>query len=108
MFQIIQNRIHKIIHEIYINISSSLKISDFRKIIISSTFFSLALWTERIAVGWRFISETESVSLTILSFAVRQLPLMLFAPFSGTFSDRLPIKKILFTVGIFQFIVIFF
>ena len=107
MFQIIQNKIHKITQEIYINISSTLKISDFRKIIISSTFFSLALWTERIAVGWIFISETESVSLTILSFAVRQLPLMLFAPFSGTFSDRLPIKKILFTVGIFQFIVIF-
>lgn len=108
MINQIKNKFIKGRTDIKNNFLSAILISDFRKILFSTTIFSFAQWTERIAIGWLFISQTESVSLTILSFAIRQLPLMMIAPFSGAFSDRFTIKKILVSVGVFQFIITFF
>ena len=81
---------------------SAISVPEYRKLLFSATVFSVAQWSERLAIGWLFIYQTESVFLTGMSFAVRQIPMMLLAPFAGTVSDRIPIRRILFSVGIAQ------
>ena len=62
---------------------SAISVPEYRKLLFSATVFSVAQWSERLAIGWLFIYQTESVFLTGMSFAVRQIPMMLLAPFAG-------------------------
>ena len=56
---------------------------------------ALAVWTERLAVGWLILTETESVFLTAASFAARQAPGLIAAPLAGAISDRMPRNRLL-------------
>ena len=67
----------------------------FRRVWVTGVLIALAVWTERLAVGWLILTETESVFLTAASFAARQAPGLIAAPLAGAISDRMPRNRLL-------------
>ena len=67
----------------------------FRRVWVAGVLIALAVWAERLAVGWLILTETESVFLTAASFAVRQAPGLIAAPLAGAISDRMPRHRLL-------------
>ncbi len=67
----------------------------FRRVWVSGVLIALAMWAERLAVGWLILTETESVFLTAASFAARQAPGLIAAPIAGAISDRMPRNRLL-------------
>ena len=58
------------------------------------------------AIGWVVLDKTDSVFLAAATFAVRQAPQLVAAPFGGAVADRFSSGRILQTYGIFRFIVL--
>ena len=48
-----------------------------------SIFFALGNWGARLAIGWVVLDKTDSVFLAAATFAVRQAPQMVAAPFGA-------------------------
>ena len=67
----------------------------FRRVWVAGVLIALAVWAERLAVGWLILTETESVFLTAASFAARQAPGLIAAPIAGAISDRMPRNRLL-------------
>ena len=67
----------------------------FRRVWVTGVLIALAAWTERLAVGWLILTETDSVFLTAASFAARQAPGLVAAPLAGAISDRMPRNRLL-------------
>ena len=68
----------------------------------AGVLIALAVWTERLAVGWLILTETDSVFLTAASFAARQAPGLIAAPLAGAISDRLPRHRLLGIAAAFR------
>lgn len=73
----------------------ALEYQAFRRLWAAGLLDSVGTWMERLAVGWFVLSETGSVFLAALSFAVRNAPNMIFGPFGGAIADRFDRPKIL-------------
>ena len=71
-----------------------------------SIFFALGNWGARLAIGWVVLDKTDSVFLAAATFAVRQAPQMVAAPFGGAVADRFSSGRILQIYGIFRFVVL--
>ncbi len=71
-----------------------------------SMFFALGNWGARLAIGWVVLEETGSVFLAAATFAVRQAPQLVAAPFGGAVADRFSRGRILFFYGSFRFIIL--
>ena len=54
--------------------SGAFRYPAFRRVWVTGVLIALAAWTERLAAGWLILTETDSVFLTAVSFAVRQAP----------------------------------
>lgn len=74
----------------------------FRRVWTAGVLIALAVWTERLAVGWLILTETDSVFLTAASFAARQAPGLIAAPLAGAISDRLPRHRLLGIAAAFR------
>lgn len=74
----------------------------FRRVWAAGVLLALAIWTERLAVGWLILTETESVFLTAASFAARQAPGLIAAPLAGAISDRMPRNRLLGIAAAFR------
>ena len=74
----------------------------FRRVWSAGALIALAVWTERLAVGWLILTETESVFLTAASFAARQAPGLIAAPIAGAISDRMPRNRLLGIAGAYR------
>ena len=74
----------------------------FRRVWAAGVLIALAIWTERLAVGWLILTETESVFLTAASFAARQAPGLIAAPLAGAISDRMPRNRLLGIAAAFR------
>ena len=74
----------------------------FRRVWGAGVLIALAIWAERLAVGWLILTETESVFLTAASFAARQAPGLIAAPFAGAISDRMPRNRLLGIAAAFR------
>ena len=74
----------------------------FRRVWVTGTLIALAAWTERLAVGWLILTETDSVLLTAASFAARQAPGLIAAPLAGAISDRMPRHRLLAIAAAFR------
>lgn len=69
---------------------------------VTGVLIALAAWTERLAAGWLILTETDSVFLTAVSFAVRQAPGLIAAPIAGAISDRVPRNRLLAVAAVFR------
>ena len=69
---------------------------------VTGVLIALAAWTERLAAGWLILTETDSVFLTAVSFAVRQAPGLIAAPIAGAISDRVPRNRLLAVAAAFR------
>ena len=74
----------------------------FRRVWAAGVLIALAIWTERLAVGWLILTETDSVFLTAASFAARQAPGLIAAPLAGAISDRMPRHRLLGIAAAFR------
>ena len=74
----------------------------FRRVWAAGALIALAAWTERLAVGWLILTETDSVFLTAASLAARQAPGLIAAPLAGAISDRLPRWRLLGIAAAFR------
>ena len=74
----------------------------FRRVWVTGVLIALAAWTERLAAGWLILTETDSVFLTAVSFAVRQAPGLIAAPIAGALSDRMPRSRLLGIAAAFR------
>ena len=74
----------------------------FRRVWGAGVLIALAIWTERLAVGWLILTETDSVFLTAASFAARQAPGLIAAPLAGAISDRMPRHRLLGIAAAFR------
>lgn len=74
----------------------------FRRVWAAGVLIALAIWTERLAVGWLILTETDSVFLTAASFAARQAPGLIAAPLAGAISDRMPRNRLLGIAAAFR------
>ncbi|MDA1280405.1 MAG: MFS transporter [Chloroflexi bacterium] len=74
----------------------------FRRVWLASVIFSLGNWGERLAIGWVVLAETDSVFLAAATFAVRQAPQLVAAPFGGAVADRFPRGKVLLLSGVYR------
>ena len=64
----------------------------FRRVWVTGTLIALAAWTERLAVGWLILTETDSVLLTAASFAARQAPGLIAAPLVSCLRNSLAVS----------------
>ena len=78
----------------------------YRRVWAMSIFFALGNWGARLAIGWVVLDKTDSVFLAAATFAVRQAPQMVAAPFGGAVADRFSSGRILQIYGIFRFVVL--
>ena len=76
-------------------LTGAFRYPSYRRIWVTGVLIALAAWTERLAVGWLILTETDSVFLTAASFAARQAPGLVAAPLAGAISDRMPRNRLL-------------
>jgi MFS family permease len=69
----------------------------FRRAWLGGILNGVAVWMERLAVGWLVLHETGSVFLAALSFAVRTAPNIAFGPVGGAVADRFERARVLRT-----------
>lgn len=67
----------------------------FRRLWGTAVLAGLANSIERLSVGWLVLEQTNSVWLTALSFALRNLPNLVFGPLGGAAADSLPRSRLL-------------
>ena len=82
--------------------SGAFRYPAFRRVWVTGALIALAAWTERLAAGWLILTETDSVFLTAVSFAVRQAPGLIAAPIAGALSDRMPRSRLLGLAAAFR------
>ena len=82
--------------------SGAFQYPSFRRVWVTGVLIALAAWTERLAAGWLILTETDSVFLTAVSFAVRQAPGLIAAPIAGALSDRMPRSRLLGLAAAFR------
>ncbi len=82
--------------------SGAFRYPAFRRVWVTGVLIALAAWTERLAAGWLILTETDSVFLTAVSFAVRQAPGLIAAPIAGALSDRMPRSRLLGLAAAFR------
>ena len=66
----------------------------FRRLWFGSMTIAFSEWIERLAIGWLVLEATNSIFLSALAFAVRNMPSMLLGPFSGAIADRFPRQRL--------------
>jgi MFS family permease len=69
--------------------------SDFRSVWGTAVLAGLANSIERLSVGWFILEHTNSVLLTALSFALRNLPNLVFGPLGGAAADSFKRSRLL-------------
>jgi MFS family permease len=61
---------------------------DFRTVSVCQIFGNLGFWMDELSRGWLIYQITDSMVQLGLARGVQFVPLLLFAPFAGTFADR--------------------
>ena len=61
---------------------------DFRTVSVCQIFGNLGFWMDELSRGWLIYQITDSMVQLGLARGVQFMPLLLFAPFAGTFADR--------------------
>ncbi len=69
--------------------------SRFRRLWLGSNLIAVSTWMERIAIGWLVLETTNSILLTTLAFAVRNMPSMLLGPIGGALADSFPRHRVI-------------
>ena len=67
----------------------------FRRLWLGSNLIAVSTWIERIAIGWLVLEITNSILLTTLAFAVRNMPSMLLGPIGGALADSFPRHRVI-------------
>jgi MFS family permease len=68
---------------------------EFRGVWTTAVLAGLANSIERLSVGWFILEQTNSVLLTALSFALRNLPNLVFGPLGGAAADSFKRSRLL-------------
>lgn len=68
---------------------------EFRAVWTTAVLAGLANSIERLSVGWFILEQTNSVLLTALSFALRNLPNLVFGPLGGAAADSFKRSRLL-------------
>jgi MFS family permease len=68
---------------------------EFRGVWSTAVLAGLANSIERLSVGWFILEQTNSVLLTALSFALRNLPNLVFGPLGGAAADSFNRSRLL-------------
>lgn len=68
---------------------------EFRGVWSTAVLAGLANSIERLSVGWFILDQTNSVLLTALSFALRNLPNLVFGPLGGAAADSFKRSRLL-------------
>jgi MFS family permease len=61
---------------------------DFRTVSVCQIFGNLGFWMDELSRGWLIYQITDSMVQLGFARGVQFVPLLLFAPFAGTFADR--------------------
>ena len=61
---------------------------DFRTVSVCQIFGNLGFWMDELSRGWLIYQITDSMVQLGLARGIQFVPLLLFAPFAGTFADR--------------------
>jgi MFS family permease len=61
---------------------------EFRTVSVCQIFGNLGFWMDELSRGWLIYQITDSMVQLGLARGVQFVPLLLFAPFAGTFADR--------------------
>ena len=61
---------------------------DFRTVSVCQIFGNLGFWMDELSRGWLIYQITNSMVQLGLARGIQFVPLLLFAPFAGTFADR--------------------
>jgi len=68
---------------------------DFRTVSVCQIFGNLGFWMDELSRGWLIYQITDSMVQLGLARGVQFVPLLLFAPFAGTFADRYSRRSLL-------------
>jgi MFS family permease len=61
---------------------------DFRTVSVCQIFGNLGFWMDELSRGWLIYQITDSMVQLGLARGIQFVPLLVFAPFAGTFADR--------------------
>ena len=67
----------------------------FRRLWFGSITIAFSEWLERLALGWLVLELTNSIFLSPLAFAVRNMPSMFLGLFSGAVADLFPRQRLI-------------
>jgi MFS family permease len=67
----------------------------FRRLWFGSITIAFSEWLERLAIGWLVLELTNSIFLSTLAFAVRNMPSMFLGLFSGAVADLFPRQRLI-------------
>ena len=67
----------------------------FRRLWFGSITIAFSEWLERLALGWLVLELTNSIFLSTLAFAVRNMPSMFLGLFSGAVADLFPRQRLI-------------
>ena len=67
----------------------------FRRLWFGSITIAFSEWLERLALGWLVLELTNSIFLSTLAFAVRNMPSMFLGLFSGAVVDLFPRQRLI-------------
>jgi MFS family permease len=68
---------------------------DFRTVSVCQIFGNLGFWMDELSRGWLIYQITNSMVQLGLARGIQFVPLLLFAPFAGTFADRYSRRSLL-------------
>jgi MFS family permease len=68
---------------------------DFRTVSMCQIFGNLGFWMDELSRGWLIYQITDSMVQLGLARGIQFVPLLMFAPFAGTFADRYSRRSLL-------------
>lgn len=86
---------------------SALKSSNFRTYVLGAIFSLLAIWMQRVTIGWVAWDMTGSSSFVGLVALVQFAPSIVLSPLFGVWVDRLDVKRAMFVVQLVNCLVMF-
>ncbi len=78
----------------------------FRRVWLGAVLYALAIYTERLAIGWFVLDVTGSVLLAALSLGIRAIPNLVLGPVGGAVSDRLPRGRVLVVTALVRTVIV--
>ncbi|MDP6037032.1 MAG: MFS transporter, partial [Candidatus Latescibacteria bacterium] len=82
------------------------RIASYRRLWFGTVMMALATQCERLAMGWFVLTETDSVFLTAVTYAVQKAPGSLFAPVAGYISDRVSRSRMLAATALYKAVIL--